>query len=97
VLFEGVHYQKGVGLHGCSSEDKNALGSSLLVHLKMFLGDALYPNFYTIIVLFFCPTSSLQYDVSQRNNNYSCGKYAILFVCFDVILGVQQSKYLSIN
>jgi len=52
VRFEGVDYQKGVGFHGCSFEDKNALGSSLIVLLQMVLGDALHPHVYTIIVLF---------------------------------------------
>lgn len=52
MRFECVDYQKGVGLHGSSFEDKNALGSSLLALLQMFLGDALHPNFYTVIVFF---------------------------------------------
>jgi hypothetical protein len=46
-----------------------AVPSKIITHLAVFSPLLLHPNFYTIIVLFFCPTSSRQYVVSQWNNN----------------------------
>lgn len=65
MRYEGVDYQKAVGHLGFSFEDNKALDSSLPVLLQVFRGDALHLNFYTTIVLFFCPISSRQYVVSQ--------------------------------
>jgi hypothetical protein len=59
VLNKGADYQHSDGSRGCEvrSED-NSLGCVHPVTLRVIPRDAPYPNFFTLIVLFFCHTLS---------------------------------------
>jgi len=96
VRWEAVDYQKGAGVKDCevpsvpSKRVSDALGSPLLVPLSVMMMICTLTFF--AIILFFCPSSSHQFVFSPMK--HKCDK---LFVCFDLALDVQSSKYLAIS